>query len=56
MPDDGVVIAGGANGVGFVDEGEFMDCGYEVGVKDCTAAGSVLTLTSSKWESISHKV
>jgi chlorophyll(ide) b reductase len=46
MPDGGVVITGGANGVGFAYAGEFMDRGYDVvicDVKDCTAAASALT-------------
>ena len=46
MPDGGVVITGGANGVGFAYAGEFMDRGYDVvicDVKDCTAAASSLT-------------
>ena len=46
MADGGVVITGGANGVGFAYAGEFMDRGYDVvicDVKDCTAAASALT-------------
>ena len=46
MPDGGVVITGGANGVGFAYAGEFMERGYDVvicDVKDCTAAASSLT-------------
>ena len=48
LPDTlgGVVITGGANGVGFAYASEFMDRGYDVvicDVKDCTAAASALT-------------
>jgi chlorophyll(ide) b reductase len=46
MPDGGIVITGGANGVGFAYAGEFMDRGYDVvicDVKDCTAAATALT-------------
>jgi chlorophyll(ide) b reductase len=46
MPDGGVVITGGANGVGFAYAGEFMDRGYDVvicDVKDCAAAAAALT-------------
>eukprot|EP00593_Proboscia_inermis_P006577 CAMPEP_0171322646 /NCGR_PEP_ID=MMETSP0816-20121228/115090_1 /TAXON_ID=420281 /ORGANISM="Proboscia inermis, Strain CCAP1064/1" /LENGTH=343 /DNA_ID=CAMNT_0011821175 /DNA_START=424 /DNA_END=1455 /DNA_ORIENTATION=- len=42
----GVVITGGAGGVGFAYAGEFMDRGYDVvicDVKDCTAAAKTLT-------------
>jgi chlorophyll(ide) b reductase len=42
----GVVITGGANGVGFAYAGEFMDRGYVVvicDVKDCKAAAAALT-------------
>lgn len=45
MPDGGVVITGGAGGVGFAYAGEFMDRGYDVvicDVKDCSAAASAL--------------
>jgi short-subunit dehydrogenase len=45
-PDGGVVITGGANGVGFAYAGEFMNRGYDVvicDVKDCSAAASALT-------------
>jgi chlorophyll(ide) b reductase len=46
MPDGGVVITGGAAGVGFAYAGEFMDRGYDVvicDVKDCTTAAAALT-------------
>jgi chlorophyll(ide) b reductase len=46
MPDGGVVITGGANGVGFAYAGEFMDRGYDVvicDVKDCTVAAAALS-------------
>jgi chlorophyll(ide) b reductase len=42
----GVVITGGAAGVGFAYAGEFMDRGYNVvicDVKDCSTAAKVLT-------------
>lgn len=41
----GVVVTGGAGGVGFAYAGEFMDRGYDVvicDVKDCTTAAKVL--------------
>jgi len=46
MSAGGVVVTGGANGVGFAYAGEFMDRGYDVvicDIKDCTAAAKVLT-------------
>jgi len=46
MSAGGVVITGGANGVGFAYAGEFMDLGYDVvicDVQDCTAAAKSLT-------------
>jgi len=45
MPDGGVVVTGGANGVGFAYAGEFMDRGYDVvicDIKDCTSAARAL--------------
>ena len=45
MPDGGVVITGGANGVGFAYAGEFMDRGYSVvicDIKDGTTAAKSL--------------
>ena len=42
----GVVITGGAGGVGFAYAGEFMDRGYDVvicDVKDCSTAAQALT-------------
>merc|ERR1740136_410424 len=44
--EGGVVITGGANGVGFAYAGEFMDRGYNVvicDIQDCTIAAEVLT-------------
>lgn len=46
MSAGGVVITGGAGGVGFAYAGEFMDRGYDViicDVQDCTAAAEALT-------------
>jgi chlorophyll(ide) b reductase len=46
MSAGGVVITGGANGVGFAYAGEFMDRGYDVvicDIQDCTAAAIALT-------------
>lgn len=46
MSAGGVVVTGGANGVGFAYAGEFMDRGYDVvicDVQDCTAAAKSLT-------------
>lgn len=45
MPDGGVVITGGAGGVGFAYAGEFLDRGYDVvicDVKDCSVAATAL--------------
>jgi len=45
MPNGGVVITGGAGGVGFAYAGEFMDRGYDVvisDVQDCKAAAAAL--------------
>jgi chlorophyll(ide) b reductase len=46
MAAGGVVITGGANGVGFAYAGEFMDRGYDVvicDIQDCTSAANALT-------------
>lgn len=45
MSMGGVVITGGANGVGFAYAGEFLDRGYDVvicDVQDCTSAARAL--------------
>lgn len=46
MMSGGVVITGGANGVGFAYAGEFMERGYDVvicDIQDCSAAAQALT-------------